>query len=284
MMKNLLKILLLMMLAMSLLSASLAEGVTVSEREKAIRLADKALEEKYGITLAGQDYFERITEEIGDGSFAVQYTGLYDWAYVLGSYLATVSGGAVTDIVWSHDGEDTSGGLDAEAWGGEQVLEMLLLNQDAGDTSEIDRKAGIINRKHGFTYVWDYPTDEEKEAAAAKREAEAIEIRDMAKLTVKEIDGIALQGIVAAFSLPEEQASRLENLNEPDNELYNYEYRNGIPCYTSCFALGDDENEGDLRPDGLRYTENEGTYWVSVNVETGVVEEIFYSVGIGGNG
>ena len=299
MMKTMIKTLLLVILAVSLVSVSLAEEVTVSEREKAIRLADQALEEKYGITLAGQDYFERFTEEWDDGCYMVQYRGMYDWQYVLGSYLAVVKDGAVTEIRWTHDGEDTSGGLDAMAWGSEQVLEMLRLNQEAADTSEIDRAAAKINRKVGFNYAWDYPTDEEKEAVAAKREEEAVEIREMAKLSVEEMDRIARQAIISLYNLPEGQASRLvnehewekqeygneeENGNEGDSELYNYVLQHGLACYTSCFSLGDGEEEGELRPDGLRYTENEGTYWVYVNVETGTVEEIFYSVGIGGNG
>ena len=113
------------------------------------------------------------------------------------------------------------------------------------------------------------------------------------------MDRIARQAIISLYNLPEGQASRLvnehewekqeygneeENGNEGDSELYNYVLQHGLACYTSCFSLGDGEEEGELRPDGLRYTENEGTYWVYVNVETGTVEEIFYSVGIGGNG
>ncbi len=292
MMKTMIKMLL-VILAVSLVSVSLAEEVTISEREKAIRLADQALEEKYGITLAGQDYFERFTEEWDDGYYMVQYRGMYEWQYVLGSYAAVVKDGAVTEIHWTHDGEDTSGGLDAMAWGSEQVLEMLRLNQDAADTSEIDKAAEKINRKVGFSYAWDYPTDEEKEAEAAKREEEAVEIRGMAKLSVEEMDEIARQAIISLYNLPEEQASQLVNEhewekleygNEGDSELYNYALQNGIACYTSCFSLGGGEEEGELRPDGLRYTENEGTYWVYINVETGTVEEVFYSVGIGGNG
>ena len=115
----------------------------------------------------------------------------------------------------------------------------------------------------------------------------------MAKLSVEEMDEIARQAIISLYNLPEEQASQLVNEhewekleygNEGDSELYNYALQNGIACYTSCFSLGGGEEEGELRPDGLRYTENEGTYWVYINVETGTVEEVFYSVGIGGNG
>jgi hypothetical protein len=40
----------------------------------------------------------------------------------------------------------------------------------------------------------------------------------------------------------------------------------------------------EVLPNGLLYTEKNGTYWVCVNVQTGVVEDIFYAAGIAGNG
>ena len=50
-MRHIMKTGLLFLLAAALLlSVSLAEGDVLSEREKAVRLADRALEEKYGIT------------------------------------------------------------------------------------------------------------------------------------------------------------------------------------------------------------------------------------------
>ena len=55
------------------------------------------------------------------------------------------------------------------------------------------------------------------------------------------------------------------------------------PCYTVCLAL-DDKEEDDILPNGIKYTEKEGNYWVYVNVQTGVIEEISYSAAIGGNG
>ena len=118
---------LLMLLAVSLmLTTALAGEVIISEREKASRLADKAMEEKYGITLLTQEYFNRNTADEGNGRFVVQYWGIEDWGFVLGNYKVVVDNGKVTEITWSHDGEDTSGGMNADAWGQEQILEMLL--------------------------------------------------------------------------------------------------------------------------------------------------------------
>ena len=46
----------------------------------------------------------------------------------------------------------------------------------------------------------------------------------------------------------------------------------------------DDKEEDDILLNGIKYTEKEGNYWVYVNVQTGVIEEISYSAAIGGNG
>ena len=42
-----------------------------------------------------------------------------------------------------------------------------------------------------------------------------------------------------------------------------------------------DPTDRDIR---LEWVEKDGTYTVYVNVETGVIEEIFYDSGLGGNG
>ena len=67
-MKRILKICILTLAVLTLaLPAALAEEIVISDRVQAIRLADKALEEKYGITLLTQEYFERDTEDGEDG-------------------------------------------------------------------------------------------------------------------------------------------------------------------------------------------------------------------------
>ena len=283
-MKKLLRRWLPALLAFSLLLSAAAETAAISDREKAVLLADRAMEEKYGITLLTQEYFERLTEEKDGGVFIVTYTGLEDWAYVLGTYRITVKEGAVAEITWSRDGEDTSGGFAAEAWGSAQITEMLRLNQETGDISLFSDRIDEINRKHGLTFPTRRVTESEAEAQMERETAECEEIRRSAAFSREEIDGIAKQAIIQVYGLSEEEADQLENLLDEEEGALWYEYFHGLPCFKACYALGDDENDGDLLPNGIHYTEKEGTYWVYVNVLTGVAEELFYSPGIGGNG
>ena len=283
-MRNTLKLLLTALLLLSLLlSAALADEVVISEREKAIRAADRAMEEKYGITLLAQEYFDRTAEEKEGGYFIIEYKGAVDWAYVLGTYKVIVKDGEATEISWSHDGEDTSGLLQADAWGMEQILEMLRLNQQTGDISLFMGRIDEINRQHGLSFPPEILSDEEQEARRLQEEADSEEIRKMAKFPAEDLDDIAEQAIIAVFGLDEDQAVNLENLTDPEEEDYWYEYLYGIPCYRSNFGL-DNEDEPDDDYRGISYTDKEGAYWVYVNVLTGVVEEIMYTAGIGGNG
>ena len=68
----------------------------------------------------------------------------------------------VTNISWSRDGEGTSGGLDAEAWGSDQILEMLRLNQQEGGTQVFDARIYEINQNNGFVYTPPTQRHEEK--------------------------------------------------------------------------------------------------------------------------
>ena len=169
-MKTVCSVLAAILMVVLLVSASSAEEITVSGKVNAIMYADKALEEKYGITLLLQDYFSRTAEEKDDGVFIVRYEGQYNFAYVLGRYEVTVDGNHVTGITWSHDGEDTSGGFEAEAWGAEQIMEMLRLNQEAETTDPFDAIVNEISRKHGFVYMPEISSDEETEEAMVREE------------------------------------------------------------------------------------------------------------------
>ena len=283
-MKRILKtgLLILTVLAL-LLAAATAEGVVISDREKAIRLADQAMEEKYGITLLHQEYFTRNTEEKDGGVFVTEYKGMGDWEYVLGCYEVTVADGTVTEITWNRDGEDTSGGLDADAWGSGQIEEMLRLNQEEGVTDGFDVKAQEINRKHGLSFARPALSDEEREAENDRQDAESAEARKQAALSVEELTEIGKQAVIEVFGLTDSQAGTTENLiGTEDTEAW-FCMLQGIPCYTACFGMGSDE-DGELLPSGIMYNEKEGTYWIYINVKTGAVEEILYSTGIGGNG
>ena len=279
-MKQILKtgILVLTVLAL-LLPAALAEDIVISERLKAIRLADRTLEEKYGITMLAQEYFERDTEDGEDGTYTVRYMGTVDWGYVLGTYEVTVKNGTVTGITWSHDGEDTSGGLAAEAWGIDQILEMLKLNQETGDVSRFADRVEEINTKHGFV-----PSMESISDSVLIGESGSEEAWKAAVLSVDRVNEIALQAVTEVFELNDEQKAHIGILTSPEEADQWYIMYHEVPCLVSCVGVGDDEAEPDVLPNGLLYTEKNGTYWICVNVQTGAVEDIFYGAGIGGNG
>jgi len=278
--KTIIVVLLVMILVMS---ASSAEELTVSGRVNAIMYADKALEEHYGITLLLQDYFLRTVEEKDDNIFIIRYEGIENYAYVLGRYEVTVDRTHVTGITWSHDGEDTSGGFEAEAWGAEQIMEMLRLNQEAGTTEAFDARINEISRKHGFVYAPNILSDEESEIEMSRIEENCEKARNRSSLSIVEMTEIARHAVVSLYGLSPERERALESVvDEEDLPLW-YTMFEGEPCYQVCLGL-DDKEEDDVLPNGLSYTDKEGNYWIYVNSQTGVVEDIHYSPAIGGNG
>lgn len=68
--------------------AALAAGILLSRGADAARTADRALEEKYGVTQEMLTYFYREEEEQPEGAVRVTYTGKDDLEYVLGTYTA----------------------------------------------------------------------------------------------------------------------------------------------------------------------------------------------------
>ena len=266
-----------------LVSSSSAEEAEISARVNAIMRADKALEVNYGITPLLQDYFHRTAEEKEDGVYIVSYEGADNFAYVLGRYEVTVGRDRVTGIAWSHDGEDTSGGFAAEAWGAEQLMEMLRLNQEAGTTDPFEARVSEINRDHGFVFVPKILSDEESEEELIRAEKECEEARNLASLSIDEMTEIARRAVASLYGLPPERERALESVVDEEELPLWYLMFEGKPCYRVCFGL-DDREEDDVLPNGVSYTDKEGNYWVNINTQTGVVEEICYSPGIGGNG
>ena len=269
--------------ALLVMSASSAEELTVSGRVNAVMYADKALEEHYGITLLLQDYFLRTVEEKEDNVFIVRYEGIENYAYVLGRYEVTVDRNHVTGITWSHDGEDTSGGFEAEAWGAEQIMEMLRLNQEAGTTEPFDARINEIGRKHGFVYVPNILSDEENERKMARIEKYCEKARNLSSLSIEEMTEIARRAVASLYGLSPERERALESVVDEEELPLWYTIFEGEPCYQVCLGL-DDKEEDDVFPNGLRYTEKEGNYWIYINSQTGVVEDIHYSPAISGNG
>ena len=126
--------------AILLFSVAAAEEPVLSDREKAIMLADKAIEEKYGLTLLTREYLSCSVEKEAENAYTVRYGGIEGLDDVLGIYQVAVENGTVTDVSWSYDGEDTSGGLNAMAWGRDQLMTMLRINQETGSMDSISRR------------------------------------------------------------------------------------------------------------------------------------------------
>ena len=270
-------------------AAAIAEGLLFSQRYSAARLANQAMEQQYGITADILSLFRRQVEEHGDGTITVTYSigSEVDFpADQIGVYTGEVQGDQ-TKASWSHDGEDTSGGLMAEAFGPEQ---LHMLSYDYAGTMRQLTDAGRFHPNPAATplpyvkpeegkAVW---TEEdqaeadkalaEEEEADKKRRDEIAKAEAAGKLTVQAAADLAKEAIVQEYTLTEEQKSKLAF--EPDSTYITWQ--EDQPGANLLFWLWQGEDEA--------FQEKDGQYWVTVNLETGVIEDILYDSCLAGNG
>ena len=172
---------------------ALAAGIIFAKRVPATEIADQALLKTYGITARMQSLFTRKTAEGEGGTTVVTYEGIEHLAYVLGKYTVIVDGQTVKNICWSHDGEDTSGGLEASAWGKDQLEEILRIDPETGKQAELrtfDPYIEKINREHGFDYeaYWEENKDRkyevvlDKEGIQKAKERQAFSAHDFVQI------------------------------------------------------------------------------------------------------
>ena len=255
---------------------ALAAGIIFAKRVPATEIADQALLKTYGITAQMQSLFTRKTAEGEGGTTVVTYEGIEHLAYVLGKYTVIVDGQTVKSICWSRDGEDTSGGLEASAWGKYQLEEILRIDPETGKQAELrtfDPYIEKINRKHGFDYeaYWEENKDRkyevvlDKEGIQKAKERQAFSAHDFVQ--------IAKEAVGVRYHLTSQQIS-LMSIDVDENSAY--VLLDGTLCYRCWIFVGE---LSDLE------TEQDGTYTVYLNLETGVVEDIvFLSKHAGGNG
>ncbi|MBR6184638.1 MAG: hypothetical protein IKQ41_00065 [Clostridia bacterium] len=280
-MKKKLSVGLVLAMVLVLLSVSaLAAGLLLSSRVTATQIADRELEKQYGVTAEMQTFFAREEKEMPDGAVQVTYTGVGGMEYVLGSYTALVKDGKA-EISWSHDGENTSGGYEAEAWGQEQLRQMMADSLVQKKKDAFMRKASEIGAKHSV--MEDDSPSEADENYFAQREADKTAALKARKLSEDEMILIGREFIISNYGLNEEQIARMElytNSYEDEENCW-YEMINGQPCFQVEYLLYNDEYEtGDL----TKRTEMNGYYIVYVNVETGTVEEYAYNSSLAGQG
>ena len=289
--------------------AALAAGLLVSPRASASRTADIALKDQFGITEEMQTFFDRKEDPLEDGSFRVTYTGVYGLDYVLGTYTALVKDGKA-EVSWSREGADVSGGYEADAWGAEQLKQMMTDAANEEGKRSYTQKAAEIAAKHNIQ-GYDVPAGTPETAPADipgnheptqedidwlnRREAEKTSALEARKLSEEEMIAIGREFIISSYSLNEEQIARLELYTNsgPDKELLAligvtetpeekkanewYETVNGAPCFEVEYLL---YSEGD----DTRRTEKDGYYIVYVNVESGAIEQFEYNSALGGWG
>ena len=275
--------------------AALAAGLLLSVRASAVQAADRALAEKYGITTELQTFFGREEEELEDGGVKVSYTGAGNLSCALGTYTVLVKDGRA-EAAWSHDGEDTSGGYEAEAWGLDQLKQMFADCGDAKLKAAYTAKAEAIAERHGA--LEDDSPSEADEHYHEKREAAKTAAKEARKVSEEEMIAAAREFVIGNYGLSEEQAGEMELYTnsypvysgeegegpaDPRDTNEWYETVNGKPCFLVEYLLDEESFSEECLKDE-NYVRNNAYFKVYVNVETGMIEQYEYSSGIGGRG
>lgn len=263
---------------------ALAAGLVFSSRVDAAKLAEKAMADTYGVTDAMlSTFFSRTVSETADGGTTVVYAGIDFLRDVLGEYTVSVKDGAAAAL-WSHDGESTSGLFDAEAWGKEQLEEMLRTAAERHDLSAFSEKAKAIAAKH------EAASDELPEGSAWEKtgEAEALAAAKASSYSEEDLLALAHDAVVSAYRLTDDQAKmlkfvfELEDMADDTADYLYYRMKDGKPVLTIMLSL--QQRPADNSSAFPPFTPGDGVYWADVNVETGVIEDLLYDSQLGGNG
>ena len=263
---------------------ALAAGLVFSSRFDAVKVAENTIKDSYGITndMLGT-FFSRSSVENDDGTSLITYSGIDYFHYVLGDYTVTVKNGEGA-ANWSHDGEDTSGLFEADAWGKDQLQEMMRLSSEDHNVNAFAEQAKEIAAKYDASPFMPASVDENYKAGEEEAKAAA----KAAGRTGEDLVLLAMEGVTLAYDLTPEQSEMLVDpagtqltVDEIGDYMY-YHMQEGKPIFTVMLSLhqktSDDLN---VTPP---FTEKDGVYWVDVNVETGVIENILYDTQLGGNG
>ena len=263
---------------------ALAAGLVFSSRVDAAKLAEKAMADTYGVTEPMlSTFFSRTVSETADGGTTVVYAGIDFLNEVLGTYTVAVKDGAAS-AVWSHDGESTSGLFDAEAWGKEQLEEMLRTAAERHDLSAFSEKAKAIAEKHKAA-----SSELPKGSAWEKTgEAEALAAAKASSYSEEDLLALAHDAVVSAYQLTDDQAKmlkfvfELEDMADDTADYLYYRMKDGKPVLTVMLSL--QQRPADNSSAFPPFTPGDGVYWADVNVETGVIEDLLYDSQLGGNG
>ena len=279
----------LMLIAVTALAYSVITTV-FSPRVDAYTTANRALEEKYGVTSSMLGFFSRDSRGNDEHHFIVEYEPRFEDALAskLGVYRVVVTDGKVESVSWSLDGISTDGGFDADAWGAEQLGEMVRIASVTNDTSRFQRKAEgeevdvyadmdptpSGNAEDGFPEADQQIAEEmslfRREIEEAGRSSEA-----QSRFTRDELIEFGRQGIIAAYHLDPEQQQRLTFC---DSDYFIAHYSTiGIdqrPTFNMTFQSWSEDG----------WQDGDGVYTVIVNVLDGTIEYLEYDTTLDGNG
>lgn len=245
-----------------LMATALAAGLIFSPRYDAVKLANEAMLEQYGITEPMMTVFYRETTQNDDGSVTVTYTSVEGIAQ-LGVYTVTVTNGKA-EAKWNYDGEDTTGGLASKAWGAEQI--NLLITDYATVMSYL--QAGAEPSAPDVAAVTPTPPSEEEcEKAAAQSKASAL---NAAQISLAQAKESAVEALIGEYGLTNAQVALLQVWDGEET----YAFENDTPTVSLYYHLA----QGD------QWTAKDGIYVVTVNLKTGTIEDVLYDSGLAGNG
>ncbi len=253
-------------------TAALAVGLTFSKKVDNAKLAEEALLREYGVTSEMHTFFNRSDGE-EEGFPAVYYEGAEPFAYVLGRYTVLIKNGRA-DAFWSWDGEDVSDGFHGEAWGAEQLSEMIRISQDDQLFLPLVQIAENIARAHG-AYAAGQPAVNGVgiETYLQKLRSDAEKAENAARLSIPEMEEIAREALAVRYNFTAEQAENLICVEE--NGCYSLFGSEETPCYDFWFYLGSEDGGQGL---------GSGVYTATINVENGTVEDTLYDSALAGKG
>jgi hypothetical protein len=249
-------------------TTALAAGLLFSPRYDASKLANEALLNKYGITDKMMTVFYREMAQGTDGSLTVTYTPAEEVFHYgenyLGIYTVNVNNGKA-EAIWSHDGEDTSGGLDAKAWGAGQ-LEMMITDYGTVMRALLDRSGERPTQDSNPAVTPPVSMEEYEKLKAETRKM----VEGAAKITLSQAKENAVLALASEHGLTNEQVKLLQIFDGDETYLL----EGDRPMVTLRYHL----------MQGSEWIEKDGIYAVTVNLETGEVEDIFYDSGLASNG
>ncbi len=246
-----------------------AAGLVFSPHYDAKRLANRALEEQYGIT----DEMMTVlvcseTENTPDGGRVFLYEPVEMlYAPQVGVYTVTVTNGRA-DAAWSHDGEEPSGEPGSTVWGSAQLAMLcsdqygeLLATLPHTEVPGQENEPLSEEELEAYDQAWQQAWEESKAQATAA-----------AAITLEDARTLALAALAGEYGLTAQQCAQFTWTEDPYDIAYRF--TDGEPVVELLLHLTQQE--------GVR-TEKDGIYGVTVNLKSGVIEDILYDSGLAAN-